>query len=74
MSLSAVFIRFDAPVEIVEKREQIETKLEENFLLVSFESPKYFCRVVHVVLVEHSAKKSSTRPGKAKPSTHLFTL
>ena len=60
MSSGAMSTRFDVPVEIVEKREQIETKLEENFFLVSFECPEYFRRVVHVVLVDDSAK-SSTR-------------
>ncbi len=46
----------NAPVEIVEKREKVEAKLEENFFFVSFESPEYFSRVVHVVLIDDSAK------------------
>jgi hypothetical protein len=64
MSLGAMSTPFDAPVEIVEKREQIETKLEEYFLLVSFQCPEYFCRVVHVILVEDSAKNHQRDPVK----------
>lgn len=46
----------NVPVEVVEKREKVKAKLEENLFFVSFERPEYLSRVVHVVLVDDSAK------------------
>lgn len=54
--------QFNAPVEIVEKREKVEAKLEENFFFISFQCPEDFCRVVHVVLVDDSTKNHKRSP------------
>lgn len=41
----------NAPVEIVEEGQQIESELDETLLLVSRQRPENFRCVIHVVLI-----------------------
>ena len=51
LSSSQTLIWVNAPVEIVEERQQIEPELDETLLLVSGQGPEDFCCVVHVVFI-----------------------
>lgn len=42
----------DHSVQGVKEEYQVETELEEGFLLVRSQGPEYFCRVVHVVPID----------------------
>lgn len=43
----------DAPVEIIEEGNEVETKLDEALLFVTRKSSEDFCSVVHVVLAHN---------------------
>lgn len=45
----------NAPVEIVEEGQQIESELDEAFLLVPRQRPENFCCIVHVIFITDSA-------------------
>jgi hypothetical protein len=47
-------IQVNAPVEIVEEGQQIETELDETLLLVPRQRPENFRCIVHVVFVADS--------------------
>lgn len=46
----------NAPVEIIEKWQEIKSKLEEAFRFVSWQRSKNLCRVVHVVFIPYPAR------------------
>lgn len=50
--------RSDIPVEIVEKGEQIECKLEQGLFFVPRNRPEYLRSIIHVVFVHYSEATS----------------
>jgi hypothetical protein len=67
----------DARVEVVEKGNEVEAKLDKAFLFVPWKCAEYFCRVIHVIVVFDPVLRRSIRRciyhGKQKVR-HLMTL
>ena len=75
----------NAPVEVVEKAEEVEAELDEGLFLVVWEGAEYLCGIVHVVSAAYPEREASVSGGVRGEKmvtggdgdgtgTHLFIL